>query len=95
MVLEVVEVETAAGIVERAEVPVEIAQAGARLEALEGEEVTGSQSETIEAPRPDGNEAQATATLPRVREAQPIEEPPPGSPAAPGIRTRASFTRGR
>jgi protein phosphatase len=47
-----------------------------RLEQLDGDERVAAQGETIEAPRPDGGEAQATATLPRVREARPIEEPP-------------------
>ncbi len=47
-----------------------------RLEDVDGDEPAALQRETIEEPRPEGGEAQATATLPRVREARPIEEPP-------------------
>jgi PPM family protein phosphatase len=56
-----------------------------RLEDVD-DEVASRQAETIEEPRPDAAGAQATATLPRVREAQPIEEPPERT--APGPRKR-------
>ena len=59
-----------------------------RLEDVEGGEVAARQAETIEEPRPDAAGAQATATLPRVREAQPIEEPPERTAPPPRKRRR-------
>jgi protein phosphatase len=59
-----------------------------RLEDLQGDEVAGRQAETIEEPRPDAGAAQATATLPKVREAQPIEEPPERTAPPPRKRRR-------
>src|SRR5262245_41512803 len=59
-----------------------------RLEEGAGGGEAGRQSETIEAPRTDGGEAQATATLPKVREAQPIEEPPERTAPPPRRRRR-------
>jgi protein phosphatase len=59
-----------------------------RLEDLDGDEVAGRRAETIEEPRPEAGGAQATATLPRVREAQPIEEPPERTAPPPRKRRR-------
>ena len=65
-----------------------------RLEDVDGDEPAASQRETIEEPRPEGGEAQATATLPRVREAQPIEEPPERTAPPPRKRRRRRVPTG-
>jgi PPM family protein phosphatase len=65
-----------------------------RLEELDGDEAVAAQAETIEGSRPDGGEAQATATLPRVREARPIEEPPPRTAPPPRRRRRRRVPTG-
>jgi PPM family protein phosphatase len=60
-----------------------------RLEEIDGEgEYATAAGETVEADRPQGGDAQATATLPRVREAQPIEEPPEHTAPPPRKRRR-------
>ncbi len=65
-----------------------------RLEDVDGDEPAALQRETIEEPRPEGGEAQATATLPRVREAQPIEEPPERTATPPRKRRRRRVPTG-
>ena len=65
-----------------------------RLEDVDGDEPAASQRETIEEPRPEGGEAQATATLPRVREAQPIVEPPERTAPPPRKRRRRRVPTG-
>jgi protein phosphatase len=59
-----------------------------RLEDVDGDERSTAAGETIEEPRADGRQAQATATLPRVREAEPIEEPPARTGPPPRKRRR-------
>jgi protein phosphatase len=59
-----------------------------RLEEIDGDEPAAAQAETIEEARPGGPQAQATATLPRVREARPIEEPPARAVPPPRRRRR-------
>jgi protein phosphatase len=59
-----------------------------RLEDVDGDEAAVSRRETMEEPRRDDAGAQATATLPRVREAQPIEEPPERTAPPPRKRRR-------
>jgi serine/threonine protein phosphatase PrpC len=65
-----------------------------RLEDVDGDEPAARQRETIEEPRPQGGEAHATATLPRVREAQPIEEPPERTAPPPRKRRRRRVPTG-
>jgi PPM family protein phosphatase len=65
-----------------------------RLEDVDGDEPAAWQRETIEGARPEGGEAQATATLPRVREAQPIEEPPERTAPPPRKRRRRRVPTG-
>jgi PPM family protein phosphatase len=63
-----------------------------RLEDVDGDERANSQGETIEEPRSSGPHAQATATLPRVRE--PIDEPPPRTAPPPRRRRRRRVPAG-
>jgi PPM family protein phosphatase len=63
-----------------------------RLEDVDGDERANSQGETIEEPRSSGPQAQATATLPRVRE--PIDEPPPRTAPPPRRRRRRRVPAG-
>jgi PPM family protein phosphatase len=65
-----------------------------RLEEIDGDEPAARQAETIEEPRPDGPQAQATATLPRVREARPIDEPPPRTAPPPARKRRRRVPTG-
>jgi PPM family protein phosphatase len=58
-----------------------------RLEEVD-DEIVAAEGRHAEAGREEGPQAQATATLPRVREAQPIEEPPPRTAPAPARRRR-------
>jgi PPM family protein phosphatase len=65
-----------------------------RLEEVDGDD----DFETVEARRVEGGDegrgAQATATLPRIKEAQPIEEPPPRTAPAPTRRRRRRVPAG-
>ena len=65
-----------------------------RLEEVDGDERATAAGETIEEARTDGPQAQATATLPRVREAEPIEEPPARTAPSPRKRRRRRVPTG-
>ena len=65
-----------------------------RLEDIDGDEPATKRGATLEEAPSDGPQAQATATLPRVREAEPIEEPPPPTASPPPRRRRRRVPTG-
>ncbi len=68
-----------------------------RLEDVDGgdeAELAASEGDTLQGARPDGSEAQATATLTAVPEAQPIEEPPQRTAPPPRKRRRRRVPTG-